>query len=373
MWGSFNVSFQPVLILVQSVYSIFESPIYHIKKRKNLNKEVKTNKDNNILIGVMVLIIVSSFLLLYSKSNPVLSEYMSDIDLSFIEFGFIMKTFLIFFLLFGLIRFIPNNKIEKLNETPLEVKFNSIGEREDQDYKIGIVSIWIVSVLLVTMNALDVFVMFTGKLPKNVTYSEYVHQGFSILIFSMSLAVGLIIYFFRGQLNFYKKIDAIRKASSFWISQNLLLVIITGYKNYIYVAAYGLTYKRIAVFFGLFCVLVSLILSYEKVKRPISNWFYFNKLAFRTFLLVVVISVLPYDMIITNYNLKNVESPDYYYLLRLENPDLYEVKQSFDNSGFVSDKLMTRLEKRINSSKYEFKKMNWQSWNLYSKKNMELD
>lgn len=78
-------------------------------------------------------------------------------------------------------------------------------------------------------------------------------------------------------------------------------------------------------------------------------------------------------MIITNYNLKNVESPDYYYLLRLENPDLYEVKQSFDNSGFVSDKLMTRLEKRINSSKYEFKKMNRQSWNLYSKKNMELD
>ena len=364
MWSSVVGGSYPITIPMQGVISIFKSPFeaFHGKLNKN-------HGNSYVVISIIVLI----FLVLYVKSNPVFSDLFSKIDLSFIEFGFIMMIFGMYLLLYGLASIKKNKSIDRLNSLKQTIEKTILTDKVEQEFKIAKLSIWIVAFLLLLANGIDLVILFTGKLPEDMTYSEYVHQGFNTLIFTLSLAIGLIFYFFRGQINFHNKVQHLKKASFLWISQNLLLALITAYKNLLYVQVYGLTYKRIAVFLALICVIIGIILSLKKIKEPFTNWFYFNKLSLYAFICSIIISFIPFDKLITAYNLTNSETVDIEYILSLDKPDLEMIYNYIDESDFVNPRYKYEfkniIKNKLQRLSEQSENANWQSWSIYMKNN----
>lgn len=372
MWSSMLEDSYPITTVVQGFVSIFESCIGFFHKKKysgNLEKE-KMKQGIIYLISAFIVIV---FLMLYVNSNPVFNDFFSRIDLSFIQFGFVMMTIGLYILLYGLVLIKKNKDIQNLNSIKQEINKTQLSIRDEQEFKIAKLSITIVALLLFIANITDLFILFTGKLPAGMSYSEYVHQGFYTLIFTLSLAVGLIIYFYRGQLNFHDKIKQLKNISIFWILQNLLLALLTAYKNYLYVEVYGLTYKRIAVFLGLLCIIIGLILSLNKLKQPLTNWFYFNKLALYAYISLFFISFIPFDKLITKYNLTNSQTIDIEYILNLEHPDLLFVDDFIHKTETTYSRDYRAVHDKLSKLSVRANKANWQSWNLYMKNYQKVE
>lgn len=368
MWTISSSELKTLLIPLQGIISIIERLLTEIKfcqiERKRLKSQNSLKLTSPIYIIPAIIILCFSFL--YIQSNPLLSDFFTNLNFSFINYNYIVSTLLFFLLLLGLVYFKKNEMIKTLNLLPTKLIISTITQKEEDEFKIAKISLWAVSIILSMVNFIDLTVLVSQNLPDNLTYSEYVHQGFYTLIFTISLAIGMIIYFYRNQLNFHHQISQLRKASYFWISQNLLLALFTCYKNMLYVEVYGLTYKRIAVFICLICTVIGLILSFQKVKSPSSNWQYFNRLAFYAFISAVVLTVIPFDKTITFYNLNYSETKDIPYLLSLKNPDylmIYKTKNIKLNRYCT-----TILETRMTEIETESKKMNWQSWNYTTHK-----
>ncbi len=365
MWSVMVSTPYPIVIILQGLLSILESPFSLFKKVES-KQTIKDGIHNRKgIIYTFTAIIVFIFTILYVNSNPVFSELLSRIDLSFIEIGFLFTIIGLFLLLYGLVQIKKNNSIQKLNLIHSFITKTNLTKRDEQEFLIAKLSVWIIGIILFIANVGDLIVIFTGKLPEGITYSEYVHQGFNTLILTMSLAIGVVIYFFRGQLNFHKKLKAIKSASVFWILQNLLLALITAHKNYLYVEVYGLTYKRIAVFLGLICVIIGLVLSLKKLQSPFTNWLYFNKLAMNAFICFVLMSFIPMDRLITKYNLAYSETVDITYLLSLSKSNL-ELLEDYinENEGKNSNNLLT-IRNKISKLNEKASNCNWQSWNFY--------
>lgn len=368
MWSSMTYSPYPLVILLQGIISIITSPFKTLSIKNITNTKLDTNRKNKqALVYLVALSIIITFSVLYINSNPVLGNLYSNIDFSFIQVGFVLSIMWLSFLTFGLLKISHSKEIRYLNlKQPLICK-TALSEKDEQEYRIAKLSIWTISTILLFANSADLIVIFMGKLPSGVTYSQYVHQGFNTLIFTMSLAIGLVIYFYRGQLNFHSKISILKKACIFWIVQNLLLALITIYKNFLYVEVYGLTYKRIAVFLGLLCVIIGLILTIMKLQKPYSNWFYFNKLALSAYVSFILISFIPIDYTISYYNIEHSTTKDLDYILNLKKPNLILVKSYINNNEFIKSEYSVILEEKTSDLKRLNSTNKWQSWNYYNK------
>lgn len=373
MWSSHVSGSQPITILTNSICSLWDIHINERKKRilrKNTPRHKQSrNRSGYWITGGIILI----FTLLYGISNPVISSLLFRLDLTFIRPGFILLIAFLFIILYGMVAFKRNEQVSKMDNYSQKLQKGQLSPRVFQEFKIAKISIWSVAVLSTTVNLIDLIVILTGSLPADVTYKEYVHQGFFTLILTLCLALGLIIYFFRGQTNFHNKIEQLKKAAYFWIAQNLAMAIITGYKNMMYVEAYGLTYKRIAVFLFLLCLIIGLALSFQKIKSPLNNWFYFNKLTLYAYFTFILISFIPYDHIITHYNLNCIQAPDTQYILSLKHPDLHALEAYRHYSAERQKEHEKTLNTKIRRIARKADQGKWPGWNLYLNNYLDAD
>ena len=365
MWTTVSVSLKPLLIPFQGVVSIFLSPVNSLVEQATANRDIpnEKKKGGNTIIYIASGVIIMVFALLYINSNPVISGVLSKLNLSFIEVGFILMLLGLFIFLYGLIKLRITTSLEEFNQMPFTLKKEETSTAQDKEFKVAKLSIWALGILLAIVNIADLLVILTG-LPDGVTRSEYVHQGFNTLLFTLTLSIALIIFFFRGNMNFHQHISKVRSASFFWMAQNILLALFTAYKNILYVEVYGLTYKRVAVFLGLICVIIGLILSLRKIKNPSSNWFYFNELGKYAYLSFLVISLLPFDLLITRYNLKYSQTVDIDYIMSLDKPDLFTLEE-FTASSRSYDHYNYPVKNKIQYKANQIHSLNWPSWNWY--------
>ncbi len=103
---------------------------------------------------------------------------------------------------------------------------------------------------------MDITYLSAGELPEEVTYTEFVHQGVNVLIISVVLAIAMVMYFFRGNLNFLSNSQRLTYAAYVWIVQNAVLMVATAVKNTEYIERFGLTHKRIGVYVYLLLTLI---------------------------------------------------------------------------------------------------------------------
>jgi len=136
-----------------------------------------------------------------------------------------------------------------------------------KEWLAAVVSFGLLNALLLVVNVVDINWIWLGFVPApNFDLTQFVHEGTYVLIFSILLAAGIMLWFFRRNLNFYQPgLPLLRWGATLWVVQNVVLAISVGLRNYYYIVYTGLAYKRIGVYgfllltlFGLGTVLLKI-------------------------------------------------------------------------------------------------------------------
>ncbi len=246
---------------------------------------------------------------------------------------------------------------------------------------VGIISLVMLNALLLFINAIDItYVWFGFKYTPDTNLTQYVHEGAGMLIFSIVLAMLVLLFFFRGNLNFYKKNKWLRFGAYAWIFQNAILVVSVLFRDYYYILHQGLAYKRIGVLVFLLMVLMGLVTVFIKIHQRKTSYYLWRVNGWFGIILLVAASCIQWDETIATYNLvhKSTVPLDVKFLLTLsdktlplleKNQDVLLSKQETINGegDYLYRSTFSSLE-AFQLRKKEFfdeqKTYSWLSWNV---------
>lgn len=350
-------------------------------------------------LTVIPIIITFVFFLIYREANPIFFRYTENL-LDEIGYFFenLFKDFsLMRFWFFGLgtwisayfIFFHSQKKLsvldQKQNNVIARIKFkykyylNPVALLNE--YRTALITLILLNGLLLLVNTIDIWkVWFNFSYIEGIDLSGALHEGTYLLIFAILLSIGVIVYFFRGNINYFSKNKTLVKASYAWIIQNFVLAGTVAVKCFYYIHYQGLTYKRIGVLLFLLVVVSGLILMLVKIKHKKSIHFLLRTDSWIAYGIMVFACLVNWDGLIVKNNLK-LDYPshiDYRYLLDLADrtlPLIVEHYQQFeDNNHYKSvkyrhyqfpyeTKLTNVLDKRIYKFRLEHEKNTPLSWN----------
>jgi hypothetical protein len=273
-------------------------------------------------------------------------------------------------------------KIELQNETvsnipPLKAKFSVIALKNE--YRMASMLLWALNGLLLVVNLTDIQYVWSDFSEKSATeLRQFVHEGTYLLIFAIILAMSIILFYFRKNLNFYPKNTFLKTAAYVWIFQNVLLAFSVGIRNYHYISHFGLAYKRIGVFIFLFLTAIGLITMFLKVRDKRTSYFLFFNNSWTIYLVLMALTCLNWDVMITRYNLANSDKTELdmgFLLAEVSDKNLWLL----DEVGFneLTDKNVSIYDENrydyvnvadyfLNKKRYFLsrqKQYSWASWN----------
>ncbi len=317
------------------------------------------------MIGIP-LIVVTVFIVLYRSANPIFDGIIQQLNFSFINIPWLLFTALGYFLMLNITHPV---KVETITATDLatpNILTKKTGIKQpveglQQENQLA-------TVLLVVLNGLLIFFLIADFVYLvNITdltapdLSKTVHEGIYALITSIVFAIAIILYFFRGNLNFFEKNRNVKLLTFTWILLNVVLVLVTSYKNYLYVFQYGFTYKRIGVFIYLGLSLIGLITTFTKVSEVYNLWYLLRKNTQVAYLLLIVLTMVNWDFAITRYNLEIAKSTDMNYLIELSNNNALLLKEYTEKHP---ERTLVTVQKRVEEKYWEYlrqlKKNSWQ-------------
>lgn len=175
------------------------------------------------------------------------------------------------------------------------------------EIRAGIVLLTVLNALLLLLNVLDVKHVwfnfsFTGQYLK-----QFVHEGTWLLTISIVLGALIVLYYFRGAINFHPRNRVIKVLCYIWLVQNAVLVISVAVRDHWYIHYYALAYKRIGLAFFLLAILVGLALILEKVRRQRSHHFLARWNMLSVYLIMLMMCLFDWDTLIARYNVAQRE------------------------------------------------------------------
>ncbi|MBZ4190187.1 DUF4173 domain-containing protein [Niabella beijingensis] len=132
--------------------------------------------------------------------------------------------------------------------------------------------------------------------------SKELHERVYLLIFSILMAIAVIMVFFQGKLNFDKKNRALKDYAFLWIGLNAVLILVVVLKNNQYVTAYGLTFKRIGVYIFLLLTALGLWFTMLKIKHRKTNSYLLSRMVWTGYTALVIGCAVNWSWIVTKYN-----------------------------------------------------------------------
>ena len=321
--------------LAFSFYSYATSVFYMVidwQKRANNEASRSVPSVKKSFLIIIPILVAFLFLFLYRASNPLFNDFIKKINLDFISFELIFFTICGFVLLYGFyyhrkIGFISamdeNSKQTVLNEpNGSTFLFGKTLTQSDELFSGKLLFILLNSLILI-LNILDYdFLFISHQLPDGITYSEFVHQGIGALIFSILISVFIIIFYFRGEINFSEKNKVIKALAYLWIIQNVIMLISTAMRNGLYISEYGLTYKRIGVYVYLLLTVIGLVTTYIKIVNHKTASYLIRINSWLFYFVMVVSCFINWDMLITSYNVKHSGKSSKEYLVTLSGTNL---------------------------------------------------
>jgi hypothetical protein len=317
----------------------------------NIGRTRKTEKRGGIRIYIIPIVIILFFLLIYCGSSPYFSKILGNIG-TFLQDHFFslfenLDLLIIFTFLFGLFvcNFVffrvPSNDIinddlkssdeivrfRKKKFSFNNFKFNGLKE----EYRASIFLLLILNVILVIVNLLDIYWVWFNFTWNGAYLKQFVHEGTYLLLLSIICSIIIVLYFFRGNLNFYSKNKFLKQLSLIWLVQNGILTISVAVRNFHYIHYFALAYKRIGLMLFLILTLYGLFTVYNKVSKQKSSFYLFRTNVFAIYIVLVISSLINWENLIANYNFKNY-------------------KQSFLEFRYISsfpDKSLPNIEKSI--------------------------
>jgi hypothetical protein len=325
-------------------------------------------------LGVAPIAVVLTFLFLYRAANPVFDLYVSKINLDFISVQLVFFTLGGLCLLYG---FIYHRQIPVIAQADAAAgndlfpfsEWTNWGVRKylnlPLEYKSGIILFGLLNLLLLTVNMMDVVFLYMGHdLPAGLTHSQFLHQGVWALIISVILAAAIILFYFRGELNFQKN-TTLRILTDIWIAQNVFMVCSTAWRNGLYIEHDDLTYKRIGVYFYLGLTVIGLLFTTIKVARKKTNWYLFRANSWAFYAVLIFSCFVNWPVLVAKYNISSAIRRNepvyekYLYGLSFHTlPYLAEYQQKYPSA--MAD--LSNLQFYVNTFREDQKELGWQSW-----------
>ncbi|MDB5269205.1 MAG: hypothetical protein JWP58_2245 [Hymenobacter sp.] len=201
----------------------------------------------------------------------------------------------------------------------------------------------LVNVLLLAVNAIDINWLWFGFEPApGFDLAQFVHEGTYVLIFSILLAMGIVLWFFRRNLNFYQPgLPWLRWGATVWVVQNAVLATSVGLRNYYYILNSGIAYKRIGVCFFLLLVFFGLATVLLKIwqRRSAYSLVRLNSLA--VYAVLLLLAAGNWEVWIAEYNLQaRFRSIDVGFLLAMPGrtlPTLVAHRGRFDAAHLTTE------------------------------------
>lgn len=327
------------------------------RRRKREQHHPAARSGKRLLIVLIALLVVLLFFFMYRESSVLFYQLTQKINLDFICFPWIAFTLIGALLLYG---FYYHNSIPGVDEWDAKQALNLSPGKEpsgldklmsiESEQFAGMVLLVLLNLLLLVVNGLDAAFIFGGKgnLPEGVTYTTYVHQGVGMLIASIIIAMLIILYFFRGRMNFFTKNKSLRNLALLWIVQNALLLFSTAWRNDVYVLMFGLTYKRIGVFIYLLLTLIGLSVTAWKVYGKKTNAFLIRCNSWLFYAVWIIACFVNWDGMIFSFNMQRPVKADMDYMNTLSVnilPDLFSYSQQ--HPAQTSPGFKEELSKRI--------------------------
>jgi hypothetical protein len=331
----------------------------------------------SLLLSLPPLGITLIFYALYANASPVFASKASLAQLHLPDFSWFLLFFCLLWGSYALAYAHPQSRLEAWDARQPDVLLrrrrktilNPFWLR--YEYKTALLVLGLLNALLLLFHSIDITTLLEGKPGAGITYAEWVHQGVGTLIVSIVMAAALLVYVFRGNLNFFQQNQPLLLLAKAWIIQNLLLALTTALKNSWYIGSYGLTYKRIGVWVYLILVLIGLISTWIKISEKQTLWWMVKGNFRASIIVLLLVTAFPWVRIITWYNLEKAQITDNSYLLGLS---LHNTDQLLQHKTIFSYQQQLNLHSRRIRLEESIKTDNWKSWtllNYYAKQNLE--
>lgn len=358
------------------------------------------------------IIVFSVFYSIYAYANPIFNDYSNSFWDSVKQFlnklliDYPPERFMFIFLgLFILTGILFNRNIlmflkldQSFLNTLLRDKFKKLISRKDERYdvgkmmkrifgfkmtslvtenRIGIILIIMMNLLILILNIIDInFVWFGFDSSRVDNLAYFVHEGTYYLIFSILLSMAILLYYFRGNLNFYSKNKILKYGAYLWIFQNAVMGVSLFLRNYYYIEYYfALSYKRIGVMIFLLLTFIGLITMFIKIYKKKTAFWLIKINSWTVFAVMILMGSVNWDENIARFNLQNPDKSqiDVSYLFSLSDavlPVLDEHKDMLDYEFMFRDgwrKYLNNGVKELQVRKQAFLdnqiSYSWLSWN----------
>lgn len=253
----------------------------------------------------------ATFIALFAVANPLIANFLTqwNVGESFKQFDVVRPVFWLatigaiwMFLSIGRRFALPDrNEIRAAIDAELPTLTLSSSILND---KAILRSLVLFNVLFAMQTGMDLNYLWRGAaLPDGMTYASYAHRGAYPLIITALLAAGFVIVAMRPGSQ-AERSPLMRALVFLWVGQNMLLVASSILRLQLYVAAYSLTYWRVAAFIWMLVVAAGLVLIAARILTHRSNaWLVSMNLA-AVALTLYACSLVNFPNLVARYNVE---------------------------------------------------------------------
>jgi hypothetical protein len=232
---------------------------------------------DSLVAWIVPLSVFAIFLALLSSANPLIEYRLMQFDPRKL-FELIDPRRLAFWIFIAcLIWPLIHRRVKPKPAVQGEPRQTIVSGSPDLDYLLGTQamtrSLVLFNALFAVQSALDLTYLWGGAaLPDRMSYAEYAHRGAYPLIATALLAAGFVLIAMRPRGPAENSM-LIRPLVLLWIAQNILLVTSSIFRLDLYIAAYSLTYWRLAalIWMGLIAAGLVSILTQIILNKP-NSW-----------------------------------------------------------------------------------------------------
>lgn len=383
-----------------SVYAIVSAPFNYLAKIFNStgNKSNGRRIARFILVFIAPLLVLFLFVLLYANASPFFNKFTGNFMLHFRKFlEFIYEfispdTFWIFvaglLISIGFLYGNSNRLLLFLNEGKgmnlfrLRKPFRGRTTALKTEFRSGIVLLVLLNVLIAIMNVLDIYNVWFFFEWNGIYLKQFVHEGTWLLIFSIIISIAIVLYYFRGNLNYYPHRRLLLNLALLWMAQNALLVISVGIRNMWYIHHFNLAFKRIGVYAFLLLTLFGIATVMYKILNRKSPQYLFHYNGIAAYVILISLGFFNWDKVIATYNIRHADTAFFHpeFMLSLNSSALPELKQSllvidkieqqqFDKFDFARSYMpfgdyKIRVKQRCDNFISGYPLLSWQGWNF---------
>jgi hypothetical protein len=268
--------------LFEAVTTPFRGPFQFVRDLFGGLRLLKRQTPQWLRIGSLIAWIVplgvfGVFLGLFASANPLIESRLMQIDLRVLFNALDLPRMLFWMLIVCLIWPSIHRRIRRKPTREPKLRGSVAGLPNPDDDLFGVQamsrSLILFNALFALQSGLDLVYLWGGAtLPDGMSHAEYAHRGAYPLIATALLAAGFVLVAMRpgGPAEHSRLIRPLVLA---WIGQNILLVISSVFRLDLYVAAFSLTYLRLAAFIwmGLVAAGLLLILIQISLRKP-NSW-----------------------------------------------------------------------------------------------------